>query len=67
MYGIYLECEACKATIGGEEVTPSQQGMPTLDRHDGRILRQKASERGWKYLGGDQDYCPECMPSNKVI
>lgn len=36
MYGIYLKCEKCGKTIGGEDVTPKQQGIPTLSRFDGK-------------------------------
>lgn len=59
-YGIYLQCETCKATIGGEQVTPKQQGIPTLTRHESAILRKLAGDRGWLCLPGDLDYCPDC-------
>jgi hypothetical protein len=60
MYGIYLKCERCQATIGGEHVTPAQQGIPTLQRGEGRKLREEAAKRGWRFVPPDSDYCPAC-------
>ena len=60
MYGIYLECDKCGNTIGGEEVTPRQQGVPTLTRHDGDRLRQLAADLGWTQPCEHCDHCPQC-------
>lgn len=63
MYGIYLRCDKCNtATIGGEEVTPRQQGVPTLKRSEGATLRARAAALGWKVPGGNEDFdlCPAC-------
>lgn len=71
MYGSYLKCETCPATIGGEEVTPRQQGIPTLRHGDSATLRRLAGERGWttQKLGGyhynDNDWCPACSAKRK--
>lgn len=61
MYGIYLRCETCGKTIGGEDVTPKQKGFEPLGRSDGRKLRALAAERGWTHYPYDDDYCPECI------
>lgn len=45
MYGIYLQCECCTATIGGEQVTKNPE--PPLSRFQGDELRKRARERGW--------------------
>lgn len=63
MYGIYLKCETCGATVGGEEVTPREQGVPTLTRWQGRELRDRAAQRGWTHSRPDSDFCPACSPS----
>lgn len=60
MYGIYLKCERCGKTIGGEDVTPKQQGIQTLKRWEGVRLRELAAERGWTHQPPDADPCPEC-------
>lgn len=60
MYGIYLKCEHCGKTIGGENVTPTQQGIPTLTRWQGRELRERAAQRGWTHRPPDSDLCTEC-------
>lgn len=61
MYGIYLKCEGCGATIGGEDVTPKQQSIPTLTRFEGVRLRELAALRGWVSVAdADKDYCPVC-------
>lgn len=68
MHGIYLKCECCPATIGGEQVT--QNPEPPLNRHQGVELRKRAKERGWiqctlpmgklQHHGDPGDLCPEC-------
>lgn len=58
MYGIYLKCEVCGATLGGEQVTPAEQGIPTLTHWQGRALREAAENRGWAFVPPDGDYCP---------
>jgi len=60
MYGIYLRCETCGKTLGGEDVTPKQQGIPTLTRHEGAKLRELASVVGWTHTPPDVDLCPAC-------
>jgi hypothetical protein len=60
MYGIYLKCESCGKTIGGEEVTPRHRGAPTLGRFDGAKLRALAADRGWTHEEPDSDFCPAC-------
>lgn len=69
MYGIYLKCERCGKTIGGEDVTPKQQGIPTLTRRQGSKLRALAADLGWTHLAPDADLCPECskMPSATTV
>lgn len=66
MYGIYLECERCGKTIGGEDVTPKQQGIPTLTRWQGRELSALAADRGWAYQAPNADLCPECSKPPNV-
>ena len=66
MYGIYLKCEHCGATIGGEDVTPKQQGIPTLGRFEGAALRTLAAEHGWTHEAQDVDYCPPCSKTPNV-
>jgi len=66
MYGIYLKCEKCGKTIGGEDVTPKQQGIPTLGRFEGRRLRELAAERGWTHHPPNDDLCPECSKTANV-
>jgi len=60
MYGIYLECERCGATLGGENVTPKQQGIRTLNRFEGAELRALAADRGWTHEPPDADFCADC-------
>ena len=60
MHGIYLKCENCGATIGGEEVTPKQAGIPPLTWFERHKLRELAAERGWTHEPPDSDYCPAC-------
>jgi hypothetical protein len=60
MYGIYLKCEQCGKTIGGEEVTPKQQGIPPLTRWQRTELRLLAADRGWTHQPRDYDFCPDC-------
>lgn len=60
MYGIYLECDQCGKTIGGEDVTPKMQGIPTLTRGQGRELRALAADRGWTHIAPEKDLCPDC-------
>lgn len=74
MYGIYLKCETCGKTIGGEDVTPKQQGIPTLTRWEGKKLRELAAERGWTsgesdtgYCPDYTDYCPDCRPASTLL
>jgi hypothetical protein len=66
MYGIYLKCEHCGTTIGGEDVTPKQQGIPTLTRWQGRELRERAAQRGWTHEPPDGDLCPECSEASST-
>lgn len=62
MYGIYLKCDQCGATIGGEDVTPKQQGIPTLNRREGAKLRELAAVLyGWSHPESDTDLCPQCV------
>lgn len=58
MYGIYLRCETCRKTIGGEQVTEKHE--PPLNRREGRRLRELAAERGWTHTPPDSDLCPDC-------
>jgi hypothetical protein len=63
MYGIYLKCEQCGATIGGEQVT--QNPEPPLGRFKGVELRARAAALGWKFVPPDSDYCPTCSSGVK--
>lgn len=62
MTGIYIKCEKCAATLGGEQVTPRQQGMRPLRRGDDDKLRAAAAALGWSATGKwpqeVQDFCP---------
>jgi hypothetical protein len=56
MYGIYLKCESCGATLGGEQVSD-----PPLRTGEGAKLRAEAQARGWHCdRVWDEDLCPEC-------
>jgi hypothetical protein len=58
--GIYLKCDNCGATIGGEQVTPKKQGIPPLNQWQGQTLRELASGLGWTQDAPDTDFCPGC-------
>lgn len=60
MYGVYLKCDNCGKTIGGEDVTEKLQGIPTLTRFEGPKLRELAGIRGWAHALPDTDTCPIC-------
>jgi hypothetical protein len=56
MYGIYLKCESCTATLGGEQVSD-----PPLRTGEGATLRAAAEARGWRCdAARDKDLCPSC-------
>ncbi len=60
MSGIYLKCDSCGATLGGEQVTTKERGLHWSEAH---ILKERALALGWT---GDldrdstNDRCPEC-------
>lgn len=69
-YGIYLKCDGCGATLGGEQVTANPE--PPLVTQQGGELRERAAERGWTTysapaaeeqvsgISGLNDRCPNC-------
>jgi hypothetical protein len=61
MTGIYIQCEQCDATLGGEQVT--ERGTPTLSRSECARLREEAAKRGWRsegdWIADIKDFCPE--------
>jgi hypothetical protein len=57
--GIYLQCDQCGATLGGEEVTRGT-GKPPLNQWDRELLRELAQGFGWTHKKPDSDYCKEC-------
>lgn len=62
MTGIYLKCNECGATLGGEQVTGPERpfGLHWSEHH---TLRTRAAERGWRVdASNDEDYCPNCVP-----
>lgn len=63
MTGIYLQCEECIATIGGEEVCSDKLG---LHRSLHETLRALAWKRGWTTVDNKFDYCPTCSEKRKV-
>lgn len=65
MTGIHIKCEKCGKTLGGEEVTPRQQGIRTLVRGDGYKLRELAAPLGWVHTPPNDDLCPGCASHNK--
>lgn len=67
MTGIYLKCEDCPTTIGGEEVTANGESAP--NRSGSVLLRKRAAERGWtsaiatvpgRRIEQTFDWCPIC-------
>jgi hypothetical protein len=57
MYGIYLKCDSCGATLGGEIFDPP------LTRWEDKKLQAKARELGWTgplTRESDKDRCPSC-------
>lgn len=60
MTGIYLRCDECGATLGGEEVTTAEQG---LRWSQWRALQKAARELGWTGpldWSSESDKCPTC-------
>lgn len=60
MTGIYLKCDKCGATLGGEEVTTATNGLHWSHWPQ---LQAAARERGWTgplTRESDSDRCPEC-------
>lgn len=61
MTGIYLKCDHCGATLGGEQVNAGVRG---LTWSQGRQLRDASRDLGWT---GDElrdaDVCPACSLS----
>jgi hypothetical protein len=63
MTGIYLKCDKCGATLGGEQVTDWSKPQG-LHWSESPALAKAARERGWT---GNLDrngpsYCPQCTP-----
>jgi hypothetical protein len=59
--GIYLQCDICKATLGGEQVTANPDPPPGWFNQG--ILRDAARKLGWTgplNSDSDSDRCPEC-------
>lgn len=60
MTGIYLRCDGCGATLGGEQVSPRPQGLGWADE---AALRARARELGWTgplTRSSGTDLCPGC-------
>ena len=60
MTGIYLKCDKCGATLGGEEVTSDQKG---LHWSHFKRLQKAARDLGWTGpldRESNSDLCPEC-------
>lgn len=60
MTGIYLKCDTCGKTLGGEEVTFASQGLHWSDTAQ---LQKAARELGWTgplTRDSNSDRCPEC-------
>lgn len=61
MTGIYLRCDKCGATLGGEEVDrSSSRGLSYGEAHK---LQEEARRRGWTgplTWDSNQDRCPKC-------
>ena len=64
MTGIYIKCEKCSATFGGEEASRDEAAKYPrgLGWTDGQKLREEAAKRGWTGKG-DFDLCPNCSDS----
>lgn len=62
MTGIYLKCEACGATLGGEQVT-ANPNMRGVDWGNAPVLVDAARKLGWTGSMTSQsndDRCPAC-------
>jgi hypothetical protein len=60
MTGIYLKCDKCGKTLGGEEVTTKERG---LHWGEWQTLKAAASQLGWTgplTIESNEDRCPEC-------
>jgi hypothetical protein len=66
MTGIYVRCDQCGNTLGGEQVSSAENG---LHWSESSILKQEAIKLGWS---GDldrnsiDDKCPVCSISEGV-
>lgn len=59
MPGIYLKCDKCGKTLGGEV------SEPPLRIQDGQRLREVAFELGWSVDPfNDKDICLQCRPEH---
>ena len=59
MTGVYLKCNSCGKTLGGEEVTDATNGLHWSQRG---FLQRKAKEFGWtgEMNSNSYDLCPVC-------
>ena len=65
MTGIYLKCDKCGATLGGEEVTRDRNG---LHWSHFKRLQEAARLLGWTGAldrDSNSDLCPECSKQEK--
>ena len=66
MTGIYLQCEICKKTLGGEQVSSEPYGLKPYEHEK---LRKEAKNLGWitdKNINSKShydllDYCNDCI------
>jgi hypothetical protein len=66
MTGIYIKCDSCGKTLGGEQVSPKERGLHWSEAH---ILKEEALNLGWTGeldRSSTSDRCPECSsaPAN---
>lgn len=65
MTGIYLRCDACGATLGGEQVSSARNG---LHWSHSPALVKAARELGWTgplSRESNDDRCPRCSQENR--
>lgn len=63
MTGIYLKCDECGNTFGGEEVEPKVNYPMGLHWSQSCLLKEEARKEGWTGAltrESNSDKCPEC-------